>query len=177
MKIYVILFLTIFILCKCNTKNANSVGNEKNSSRNHKLIPTYDSLFSDERLDSIILAFIKSTPCDSCIYEMHVDKVLPSKSLVALIIRPIHRKYFEIKNPLFTIDYGNKTFFVYTGLEEILKGDKKFISYPSQNSSNNIFNQWDLTIDSSQYEVETNKANVGMPFFPQTPFIPPSNKK
>jgi len=132
---------------------------------NRILIPTYNALLPNKKFDSIVLAFVKENPCDSCIDEMYIDKVYPRETLITLKQRVYNIEYLKKQNPLFIIKYGQKQFFVYSGLEDIFIGDKKSMPYNYKDANNKNFVKWGITIDSNKYIV--NKKYEGQPFFPQ----------
>ena len=107
---------------------------------------------------------------------MYINKVLPWKTLITLRIIMYDTSDLKNLDPLFTINYGQKEFYIYSGIEDVFVGDKKLITYSNINPKNAVFHQWGIIIDSSRYEIDTTGSNVGIPFFPPTPFIPPVHR-
>ena len=157
-----LLFLLFFY--GCNNAKTNTININDSSQNNRALIPTYKTLLPNEKFDSIVFAFIKAKPCDSCLYEMYVDERYPDDILVTLKKRVYNAEYIKKhSNSLFTINYGDKQFFVYSGLESVFIGDKKSIIY-DKDANNGVFVKWEIFIDSNNYKVDT--AFEGFPFFP-----------
>jgi hypothetical protein len=150
-----------FFYC-CNTKV--ELHTEKGLLESNRIfVPTYKALLPNKKFDSIVLTFIKENPCDSCIQEMYFDKVYPAVTYIILKERPYSKAYLRDKNPLFTISYAQKKFYVYCGLEDVFTGDKKLIDF-HKDTNNKTFVKWEIKIDSDIYTV--NKKYEGMPFFP-----------
>jgi len=155
----------LFVLCSCNNTKIEPITLKDSMQSNRILIPTYNALLPNKKFDSIVLAFVKENPCDSCIDEMYIDKVYPRETLITLKQRVYNIEYLKKQNPLFIIKYGQKQFFVYSGLEDIFIGDKKSMPYNYKDANNKNFVKWGITIDSNKYIV--NKKYEGQPFFPQ----------
>ena len=164
MKIIIGIAVVVSII-SCNTKTKVSYSDF--NINDSILEPTYTALLPDKDLDSIVFSFIRENPCDSCIYEMYVDKVYPTKILITLKERFYNIEYLKRQNPLFAINFNQKKFFVYSGLEDIFSGNKKAMIYKDKNSSGNQFVEWSIVIDSGKYNV--NKMSEEIPFFPSEP--------
>ncbi|HEY4060514.1 MAG TPA: hypothetical protein VGM30_01365 [Puia sp.] len=131
------------------------------------LSPTYTTLLPNDKFDSIVFYFIKENPCDDCIYELYADKIYPTKTIITLKKRVYNVEYLKKKNPLFTVNFYQKSFFVYSGVEDIFSGDKKIMNYRADNIKENVFSQWGIILDSGKYTVTKNFEDI--PFFPSTP--------
>lgn len=158
---------TILLLYSCSNNqvetkiNADSIYNET------QLKPTFKSFLPNQKIDSLIMAFIEETPCDSCIHEMYIDKINPVKTIITLRARVYSLEYLQEKKPLFTVKYDNLLFYLYSGMEDVLIGDQQLMNYAGKEKEGVTYNDWDIIIDSGNYKVK--KVDVGIPFFPATP--------
>lgn len=135
---------------------------------NHSLLQRYDTISVNPKLDSMILEFCEANPCDSCINEVFIDKVLPSKTIITLRSRPFSSEYLRNNNPLFFLKIEESIFYVYMGVEEIFIGRKPILNSQSSKRGDSLkYNSWNIFIDSGRYEIE--KLDVGIPFYPATP--------
>ena len=95
---------------------------------------------------------------------MYIDERYSDEISVILKERVYNIEYLKENNPLFSINYGQKQFFVYSGLENVFIGDKKGMNY-SKDANNKVFVKWEIMIDSNNYKVDTSYR--GLPFFPE----------
>ncbi len=157
----------LLILIGCNN-NKPAVGVKSDSTHNDlTLIPTFETLLPSEEFDSIIFAFIQENPCDDCIYELYIDKLHPTKTLITLKQRVYNIGYLKKTNSLFTVKFHQKAFFVYSGLEDIFIGDKKLMVYKDKSASENVFTEWCIILDLGKWSI--NKNCMDIPFFPSEP--------
>jgi hypothetical protein len=155
--------LTIFS-CGNNKKDVNA---EHPPERNgFAFIPTYQSILPCEGLDSIVLLFIQERPCADCIFELYIDKVYPTRTLITLKKRLYDNDYLKRSTSLFMINIHQKDFFVYSGLEDIFLGDKKLIRKRKE-GVHNVYSNWGAILDSGKWTVNRNSDEF--PFYPSEP--------
>jgi hypothetical protein len=130
-----------------------------------KLIPTYDSLQWDVKVEEAIDSFVKEANCDSCINEMYVDEIYPDSILITLKSRVYSQEYMKQKNSLFSTHIHGKVFYIFSGLEDVLRGDKKFIPV-QDDASGNQFTVWTLGIKRDKLYII---KGLNSPFFPVSP--------
>jgi hypothetical protein len=135
------------------------------------LVPTFDSARWNSKVLIAVDSFLKTINCPDCIYEIYIDKILPDYTLITLKSRNYAYGYMASLNPLYITKLYGRNFYVYTGLEDVLKGDKKhMIVY--KDSSSITFVKWTLVIKGDSLRIEK-KDNY--PFFPSeelSPYFP-----
>jgi hypothetical protein len=123
-------------------------------------------LSTNNQIDSTIKSFLQENKCDSCLHEIYIDKVTPFKTIVTLRSRIYSLEYLKNKNPLFIFNFNGTLFYLYSGIEDVLFGDKKLMVY-NGTEKDGKFGDWNMIIDSDNVEVK--KIDVGIPFYEPFP--------
>lgn len=131
-----------------------------------QLSKTFQTLSTANQIDTIIKTFLQENNCDSCIHEIYIDKITPFKTIVTLRARIYSLEYLKNKDPLFTIKFYGTPFYLYSGIEDILVGDKKLMTYTGKEKEGK-FGDWNIILDSGKVEVK--KIDVGIPFYQSSP--------
>jgi hypothetical protein len=161
-----------FFLVSCKDKRIKGAKNDQKDSVAF-VIPTFDSAKWNDKILVAIDSFLKKANCSGCINEMYIDKILPDYILITLRSRVYAYNYMSSHNPLYISKLSGKEFYIYTGMEDVLKGDKKhMIIY--NDSDNMIFKTWTLIMDKDSLIVDTTE---GFPFFPTEELKPYSSHK
>ena len=133
-------FLFPFVFLSCINKHTKNIKEEQHKSTDI-LITTFDSAKWDTKIIVAIDSFVKEAKCSDCLNEIYIDKILPNYTLITIKTRTYSSEYMRDKHPLFRTKLSGVQFYVYSGIEDILKGDSKNMELPVD-SSNNIFISW-----------------------------------
>ena len=160
MKRSIILILFLQLVIGCENKKTNTSIKTTNSV---ELIPTYTSLHFNSELKAAIDSFIHQSNCKTCFYEMYVNKVYPDSFLLTLEAKGYPS--FNNNNPLFTSVIEGKTIYIYSGLEDVFRGDMKLDSNIID-STNKEYHIWTISVKKQGISIDT----FGYyPFFPVSP--------
>lgn len=160
---HLIAFTFIFFLsCNNQDKKKESSGGSR---EDLELTPTFKHLSFNSKVEGVIKNFLNEDTCNGCLHEMYIDKVRPNYTIIVIKSRPQVSDYLKATNPLFTIKVAGTNFSVFTGLEDIIIGDKSKALLASDSTGNN-FKVWSIYLQSDSLRVE---KDIGMPFFPPSP--------
>jgi hypothetical protein len=151
--------IVLFFLAACNNNRTSDIDAPE------ELKPTFDSLYLKKNVKIAIDSFLKEANCIDCIDEIYVDKILPDSMVITLKARAYSPAYMKQINSLFTLNIKGHLFFVYTGLEDILKGNKKLMLMRTDTLSNKFF-LWTLIVRRDSLSII--KSGY-LPFFPGQP--------
>jgi hypothetical protein len=152
----------LFSTWSCTSNNGNAIQGFNGSDSLATLMPTYDTLKWDSKVENAIDSFTKETQCDSCINEIYIDKILPDSVLITLKARVYAPEIMRQSNSLFSCNIHGKIFYIFSGLEDVLKGNKKFLPVEGDTSGSK-FNIWTLAIKGDKLNII---KGVNYPFFP-----------
>jgi hypothetical protein len=143
-KSFVLIIWSLLIL-SCTGGSQKEREKIDNSESTLNLDPTFDSLQLDDKVRLAIDSFVKSANCSNCINEIFVNKVYPDSTLITINSRAYSSWYLMHINSLFTTYLCGKLFYVYSGLEDILKGDGKYLHSEKDTVSKKFF-IWTLVL-------------------------------
>jgi hypothetical protein len=161
-----ILFCIFYLSCK-QSKNS-----EYQSVSKQGINFTFENASWNPKVLSVIDSFVEENNCEKCIYELYINKVLPNYLLVNIKTRPPSAEYLKNQQPLFTSIIKGRLFYIYTGLEDILVGDKRRI-YITTDTSVLFYKNWTIVITGDSLKI---KKDGGIPFFPSIDENPYYNK-
>jgi len=164
MNRYLILIMLTIVSCKA--PNSREKYQRESIDSSLGLQSTYQNLKMNDRLNNIIKEFIAETNCKECIHEMYVDKVRPDETIVVLKSRAYSAEYAKQINPLFTSKIDGVQFNIFSGLEDVIVGDKARVTYSSADTTKTIYKVWSLFIKAGNIKIE---KDIGNPFFPAEP--------
>ena len=168
MKATMLIFLSIvFFSCEQSKSDTHEPTIKQNINF------TFDNVSWNSKILPVIDSFILENNCQKCIYELYVNKVLPNYVLINLKARSPSEEYMRIQDPLLMSVIRGKLFYIYTGLEDVLGGDKKRI-YIATNTSVVFYKNWTVIMGGDSLKIK--KQNGGYPFFPSTDENPYYNK-
>jgi hypothetical protein len=133
---------------------------------------TFDSASWNPKILAVIDSFVKENSCDKCIYELYVNKVLPKYLILNIKARSPSEGYMRSQNPLFMSIIEGKVFYIYSGLEDVLRGDRKRIHIATDNNVF-LYKNWTLLINGDSMKIN---KDGGFPFFPSIDENPYYNK-
>jgi hypothetical protein len=149
-----ILFCIFYLSCKQSKTDAYQPVSKQNINF------TFENASWNPKVLSVIDSFVEENNCEKCIYELYVNKVLTNYLLINIKVRPPSGEYLRSQNPLFTSVIKGKLFYIYSGLEDVLFGDRRKIDFTSD--TNVLFyNNWTIVINDSSTKI---KKDGGIPF-------------
>ncbi len=164
MKQFALIIIPVFLICCNNQKDKKT--NSGTVVQEEGLAPTFKSLHFNDKVEAVIMNFLAEDTCKECLHEMYVDKVRSDYMIIVLKSRPYSPDYLKKINPLFTTKLNRITFFVFTGLEDIIIGDKSKTLLVKGDSTSNNFKVWSIFIEADSLRVE---KDIGLPFYPASP--------
>ena len=168
MRSFLVILITLsFLSCRDNTGKQNE--EKKMNASFGSLVPIYDSLHWNNKVLSAIDTFLKEGNCNNCINEIYIDKILPDYYLITLKSRVYSSVYLDKCHPLFITKFYEKNFYVYSGIEDFVTGDKKHLPIITD-SSGNTFITWTLVVKKDRVRIE---KKLAYPFFPPDELLRP----
>jgi hypothetical protein len=149
-RIYISLLFTLYLFSSCVNFSEQSKLDSENQ------LQALGKIFFEERIDSILQKFVSYSKCDSCIYELFIDKKELNEYKLTMISLVPSDSYIKENNPVNYSLIDEKIFFVYSGVEDFVK---KELYQPTMNikKSNTIkkISSWSLVIlNDTSYLVE-----------------------
>lgn len=106
----VILILSFYLSCKNNSDNSIYLTSEK--------------VMIEPRIDSTFRLFLNEVNCAKCLYMLYIDKIDPNSIIFTFKASSYPKDYFvENFAPLLYCKVDSKDVFVFTGMEDVFKGD------------------------------------------------------
>ena len=161
-----ILFCIFYLSCK------QPKTDEYRPVSNQNINFTFENASWNSKVLSIIDSFIEENNCEKCIYELYINKVLPNYLLINIKARPPSAEYLSSQKPLLTSVIKGRLFYIYSGLEDVLVGDKRRINITTDTSIH-FYKNWTIVVNGDSMET---KKDGGIPFFPSTDENPYYNK-
>lgn len=164
MKANVVMLLCFFYLsCKQSKTNADKPVSEQTINF------TFVNAFWNSKVLSVIDSFVDENNCEKCIYELYVNKVLPNYLLINIKARPPVEGYLRSQNPLFTSVIKGRLFYIYSGLEDVLKGDKRMISYTTDTSVL-FYKIWTIVVNGDSIRIKKDESIPFLPSIDENPY-------
>lgn len=129
--------------------------------------PTFDKISFNLKIEKAIEMFLQEDTCQTCIHEVYIDKIRPPRTEILIRSRVFSSDYLKKCNPLFITKIKGINFYIYSGLEDVLIGDKAKISIVGD-STNNNYKAWTLVLLNDSVRII---KDIGQPFFPYAPPI------
>ena len=159
-----LVILTAVFFFSCNNQESKKENGVRELQENLELTPTFEHLHFNNKVEAVIKNFLTEDTCKNCLHEMYIDKVRPNYTVIIIRSRPHSADYLKTVNPLFTTKVAGTDFSMFTGLEDIIVGDKSKTLLVGDSTSNN-FKVWSIYLESDSVRVE---KGIGMPFFPSS---------
>lgn len=122
----------------------------------------YNSVELEPNVRIAMDSFVKSANCPKCIFEIHINKVLPDSFLISLMAQGYHTTFNRYPLSICKIDSIN--FYVYSGIEDIFKSKSSFNSISLD--TNIIINKiWSVALSGQKMAIDTFGSYA---FFPAT---------
>jgi hypothetical protein len=119
MKKYIVAFLLVF--CGCSNKSDRP---EFNTSQ----VQIADRIFFNNKIDSLLRTFINNHPCDSCLYELYIDKKDPFEYKLTIKSILSTEEYLHVNSPVNYATFDENIIFIYSGFEDFINKDEYSIT-------------------------------------------------
>ncbi len=127
-KHFFALLILIFLMSVYSCKNNHQFN------QSSILIPTYDSLRIDSKVDSVLNEFIKATNKKNCTLSLYIQQLNARSNIYTLMAGDGMWNHFKCWTPMYYIKKQDKIFFVYCGMESLFNFnlDLKRVPYSSK---------------------------------------------
>ena len=117
------------------------------------LVPLYDSLSLNPKIDSICSDFINQVKDTDCSMSLYIQQTDYKKYIYTLRAGVNLQREFKVWSPLFYVNFKNRKIFVFCGLESIFNINLNKIESPSNN--NRIYKTWSINDSLDIIKVDT----------------------